>query len=89
MARDTRGSFRSLDPIAVAPRLHQPLLSIAGGADQRVETPWSEALYRHWAGPKERWFDPTAPHVSLYAKHPQAYAERVAAFLDRVLVAAP
>ena len=78
-----------LDPIAVAPQLHQPLLSIAGGADQRVETPWSEALYQRWAGSKERWFDPTAAHVSVYAKDPQAYAERVAAFLDRALWTMP
>jgi len=72
------------DPAALAPRLHQPLLAIQGGADARIASSTGEACYDRWAGPKERWFDPEAVHVGLFPNAPQEYCRRVAAFLDRV-----
>lgn len=72
------------DPVALAPRLHQPLLAIQGGADARIASSTGEACYNRWAGPKERWFDPEAVHVGLFPNAPEEYCRRVAAFLDRV-----
>ena len=74
-----------LDPAAVAARLHQPLLAIQGGEDQRVPPQFGEDVYARWAGPKERWCEPTASHVGLFDRQPQAYGDRLAAFFDRTL----
>ena len=74
------------DPLALAARLRQPALVIAGGADRRVDEAESRAFYERWAGPKTWWWDPAAGHVSLFAKDPAAYTARVAAFLDQALL---
>ncbi len=75
----------AMDPLALAPTLHQPLFAIYGGADQRVEPSSTEAFYRAWAGPKEQWFDPAVAHVGMCRAHPQEYCTRVADFFDRTL----
>lgn len=75
----------SLDPEALAPRLHQPLLAIQGGADQVVPSGEGEAFYQRWAGPKARWFEPTAVHVELSRRDLHGYCDRVAAFLEQAL----
>ena len=72
------------DPVALAPRLHQPLLAIQGGEDRRVAPSLGEEFYQQWAGPKERWFEATIAHVGMFPAHPQEYCARVAGFLDRV-----
>ena len=72
------------DPVALAPRLRQPLFAIQGGEDRRVAPSLGEELYRQWAGPKERWFDATIAHVGMFPAHPQEYCARVVGFLDRV-----
>ncbi|MDP3721899.1 MAG: alpha/beta fold hydrolase [Candidatus Omnitrophota bacterium] len=74
------------DPVALAPRLHQPLLLIQGGADQRVPPPLGGDVYARWAGPKERWFEPAVVHVGMSAVNPDAYGKRVADFFDRTLI---
>ena len=74
-----------LDPVALAPRLHQSLLAIQGGEDRRVDPPLEHEFYQRWAGPKERWFDPAVGHVRMFAQHPQEYCDRVAQFFDRTL----
>lgn len=76
------------DPVAMAPQLRQPLLVIQGGADQRVPPALGWDFYVRWAGPKERWFEPSVVHVGMYPTHPQAYADRVADFFDRTLALA-
>ena len=74
-----------VDPAVLAPRLRQPLLAITCGQDRRVPAEQGEEYIRRWAGPVERWTDPTAGHVELFARNPKAYCDRVAAFFDRVL----
>ena len=76
------------DPAALAPRLHQPLLAIHGGEDQRVMPLLGREFYQRWAGPKEQWFEPSVAHVSMFAVHPQAYSDRVGEFFDRALTKA-
>lgn len=73
------------DPIALAPQLRQPLFAIQGGADQRIEPRLGQELYAAWAGPKERWFEPTVAHVGMFAERPEEYTNRVAGFFDRTL----
>ena len=70
----------ALDPIALAPRLHQPLLAIQGGADRPEILRAGEELFQRWAGPKERWVEPDAGHVGMFSRHPEAYCNRVDAF---------
>ena len=77
--------LRRLDPASLAPQLHQPLLAIQGGEDRRVVPMLGREFYRRWAGPKERWFEPTVAHVQMFATHPQEYRDRVASFFDRTL----
>ena len=72
-----------LDPAALAPRLHQPLLVIQGGDDQQVIPPFGEEFYQRWAGPKERWVKPDVGHVGMFAHDPEEYCDRVARFFDR------
>jgi len=80
-----RASVAVRDPAAIARQLSIPLLSIQGGQDQVVAPSDSEVFYQAWAGPKERWFDPTVGHVGMVLKDPEAYCNRVAEFFDRTL----
>jgi pimeloyl-ACP methyl ester carboxylesterase len=73
------------DPWALAPRLRQPILVIAGGQDHRVDPAMVRAFVARWAGPTEVWFDPAAGHVSGYPNDPDAYVARVAAFLAKTV----
>jgi pimeloyl-ACP methyl ester carboxylesterase len=73
------------DPAALAPRLRQPLLAIQGGEDRRVVPLLGRELYQRWAGPKERWYEPTVAHVGMFARHPEEYGSRVADFFSRTL----
>ena len=75
----------SIDPASLAPRLRQPLFAIQGGEDRRVAPLLGREFYQRWAGPKERWFEPQAPHVGIFARHPEEYGDRVASFFDRTL----
>jgi pimeloyl-ACP methyl ester carboxylesterase len=70
------------DPAALAPRLRQPLFAIQGGEDRRVVPMLGREFYQRWAGPKQRWFEPQAVHVGMFASHPQEYCDRVADFFD-------
>ncbi len=72
-----------LDPAALAPQLHQPLLAIQGGEDQRVPSALGQEFYQRWAGSKEQWCEPSAGHVGTFALQPQVYCDRVATFFDR------
>ena len=74
-----------LDPVTLAPRLRQPLLAIQGGEDQRVAPILGQEFYERWAGPKERWYEPTVAHVGMFARHPEEYCTRVADFFSRAL----
>jgi len=74
----------SLDPVALAPQLHQPMFAIQGGEDRRVVPLLGREFYQRWAGPKERWFEPQVAHVGMFAQHPDEYCNRVASFFDRV-----
>jgi alpha-beta hydrolase superfamily lysophospholipase len=78
-----RKRLARIDPVAFAPRLHQPLLAIQGGEDRRVVPLLGWELYQRWAGSKERWFEPKIAHVGMFAQHPQAYCKRIAEFFDR------
>ncbi len=78
-----RRRLARIDPAALAPRLRQPLFAIQGGEDREVVPMLGREFYQRWAGPKERWFDPTVAHVGMFAHHPQEYCDRVAAFFDR------
>ena len=80
-----RTRLSSTDPAALAPGLRQPLLAIQGGEDRRVVPLLGREFYQRWAGPKERWFEPSVVHVGMFATHPRAYGDRVAGFLDRAL----
>ena len=80
-----RARLARRDPVALAPRLCQPLFAIQGGEDRRVVPLLGREFYRRWAGPKERWFEPHVAHVGMFARHPQAYGDRVAEFFDRTL----
>jgi alpha-beta hydrolase superfamily lysophospholipase len=82
-----RRGLSGIDPVALAPRLRQPLLAIQGGADQRVVPTLGRAFYRRWGGPKTRWFEPAVAHVGMFARDPEGYCRRVAEFLDRALAA--
>ena len=82
-----RRGAKSLDPVAIAQDARQPLLAIQGGEDEVVPPAESERFYQRWGGPKERWLDPAAEHVGMFAYDPQAYCARVADFLDRALTA--
>lgn len=73
------------DPAILAPTLRQPLLAIQCGEDRRVPMAYSEEYARRWAGPVERWVEPSAGHVGLFARDPQAYCDRLATFFDRTL----
>jgi alpha-beta hydrolase superfamily lysophospholipase len=73
------------DPVALAPRLHQPLLAIQGGQDRRVAPALGQEFYERWAGPKERWYEPAVEHVGMFARDPEAYGSRVADFFSRTL----
>ena len=84
-----RKRLSRLDPAALAPTLHQPLLAIQGGTDTQVPVPLAEEFYRRWAGPKEQWFDPAVGHVQMATTFPERYADRVAAFFDRTLPDSP
>ena len=75
----------SLDPVTLAPTLHQPLLAIQGGEDRRVDPALGQAFYNQWAGPKERWDDSAVAHVGMFTAHSQEYCNRVARFFDTVL----
>ncbi len=80
-----RTRLARVDPVALAPRLRQPLLAIQGGADQRVPPALGEGFYQRWAGPKERWGEADVAHVGMFAKSPEAYCDRVAGFFGRTL----
>ena len=73
------------DPAVLAPRLRQPLLAIQGGEDRRVVPLLGREFFQRWAGPKERWFEPSVVHVGMFARHPEEYGRRVADFFDRAL----
>ena len=73
------------DPGVLAPGLRQPLLAIQSGEDQRVSPALGQEFYERWAGPKERWYEPAAAHVGLFARGPEEYCSRVADFLARTL----
>lgn len=77
-----RRRLAGFDPVLVAPAVRQPLLMIQGGEDRRVVPRLSGELYRAWAGPKTRWFEPLIAHVGMFAHHPREYLDRVAAFFD-------
>lgn len=81
-----RARLSAKDPAAIAPRLCLPLLAIQGGEDRRVVPLLGREFYQRWAGPKERWFEPSAAHVGMFAAHPRAYCDRVAGFFDRTLL---
>ena len=74
-----------LDPVVLAARASQPLLAIQGGEDRRVVPMLGREFYQRWAGPKERWVEPTVAHVGMFARHPTEYCDRVANFFDRTL----
>ncbi len=78
-----RHRLHSIDPVALAPKLRQPLFAIQGGEDRRVGPLLDQEFYHRWAGPKERWFEPHIAHVGMFAAHPQEYCDRVANFFDR------
>jgi len=80
-----RRRLARLDPVALGPYLNVPLFAIQGGQDHVVPPVAHEALYASWAGPKERWVDPSAGHVGIFARDPQQYCNRVAAFFDHAL----
>ncbi len=80
-----RKRLSAVDPIALAPRLRQPLLAIQGGEDRRVSPEMGRQFYERWAGPKEWWFEPGVAHVGMFTKHPEVYCDRVATFFDRTL----
>ncbi|MBI3321789.1 MAG: alpha/beta fold hydrolase [Candidatus Omnitrophica bacterium] len=79
-----RRRLAAVDPIALAPNLHQPLLAIQGEEDHRAVPDLGREFYERWAGPKERWGESRVGHVEMFARHPHLYAERVANFFDRV-----
>ena len=81
-----RRRLSAVDPARLAPAMRQPLLSIHGGADRRVPPPLGQAVYDRWAGPKERWEDPDAVHVGIFARDPARYADRVAEFFRARMV---
>jgi alpha-beta hydrolase superfamily lysophospholipase len=74
-----------LDLAALAPQLRQPLFVIQGGEDRRVVAMPGREFYEAWAGPKERWFEPTVAHVGMFARQPEEYCRRVAEFFTRAL----
>ncbi len=80
-----RARLAARDPIALAPRLRQPLLDIHGGEDRRASPAQARWFYERWAGPKDRWEEPGVAHVNLWSRDPERYGDRVAAFCDRVL----
>jgi pimeloyl-ACP methyl ester carboxylesterase len=80
-----RRRLSRIDPVALAPRLHQPLFAIQGGEDRRIGPALGQEFYERWAGPKRRWFEPWVAHVGMFTEHSQLYGVRVAAFLDEVL----
>ena len=80
-----RKRLAPMDPVALAPRLHQPLFCIQGGEDRRVIPILGREFYQEWAGPKEQWFEPNIAHVGMFAAHPEEYCNRVADFFRRVL----
>lgn len=81
-----RRDLSRMDPLRIAPALHQPLLAIQGQADRRVEAAWAHQLFERWAGPKEQWTAPDVGHVGMFAHFPQEYGDRVSAFFERYLV---
>ena len=79
-----RRRLRSIDPVVLAPQLHQPLFAIQGGEDRRVVPMLAREFYQRWAGSKERWFEPRVAHVGMFTHNPQEYCDRVARFFDGV-----
>lgn len=81
-----RRRLSAVDPARIAPAMRQPLLAIHGGADRRVPPPLGRDVYDRWAGPKERWEDPEAVHVGIFARNPTHYTDRVAEFFRARMV---
>lgn len=82
-----RSDLSKLDPLRAAPAVQAPLLWIHGQQDKVVPAGQGEELFAAWAGPKERWSDPTAGHVGTYALEPEEYVNRLTQFFDRWLLA--
>lgn len=72
-----------LDPLSTASQRMQPLLLIEGSEDRRVPRRFADSWFEQWAGPKERWCDPQAGHVGVFARQPVEYMDRVIGFFGR------
>lgn len=84
---DLGTSLWNVRPVAMAARLHKPLLAIVGGEDTIVPPAEGLAIYAAAQGPKEFLDVPTAGHVQAYNKANHLYESTVLAFLAASLKA--
>jgi uncharacterized protein len=71
----------SVQPVAMAARLHQPLLVIVGGEDKVVPPAEGLAIFEAAAGPKQLLEVPAAGHVQAYYAANGLYESSVLEFL--------
>ncbi|HYM66981.1 MAG TPA: alpha/beta fold hydrolase, partial [Patescibacteria group bacterium] len=74
---DIGTSLWNIRPVAMATRLHKPLLAIVGGADTVVPPAEGLAIFDAAPGPKELLEIPTAAHVQAYYVANQMYERTV------------
>lgn len=82
---DTGTSLWNVQPVAMAARLHKPLLAIVGTADTIVPPAEGVALYNASEGPKQLLEVPGAGHVQAYYADNALYERTVLDFLARSL----
>jgi len=80
---DIGTSLWNVQPVAMAARLHKPLLAIVGTADTIVPPAEGLALYKAAAGPKQLLEVPGAGHVQAYYTDNALYERTVLDFLAK------
>lgn len=75
----------NIQPVALAAKMHKPLLVIVGGEDTVVPPAEGLAIYKAAAGPKQLLEVPAAGHVQAYAVATSLYESSVLQFLAQNL----